>query len=654
MMDWGLSIVASEDDTLAYYWRDEKATLVNFSSENSVEDLESALLIITENMGMNEIRRLFSGDGMVRLATSHSIDLIRRRKGNKTGIILSEDGLESLPNHEKTYLPLSNESVAFIGGGVNEKGKHDKEMEAQEVIKAYRDLLKVGVHSVVLSLKNSWMFPDRERRVRDILKENYPSRYLGGVPVYVSSDFEIDYRNSGVKILTFLNAYVQASLRKYCFDLEQKLRALGYKGGLFVANRYGGLSRWDKTTAIDTAESVLGASLAGAEALANKYHMKNALVFHVDAYSTSFGLVQDGTMGTFPTGKVLGATLNGPSAEALSIPVGLRSRVQLDSGRISFNNSGGEDLTLEDLEGILGYRVDPLDKTKLLRFQQSVAEPLQKSVEDAALEVRRAFVSHVSQEASSALSSSGIDVAGYHLLPSNAVAGAYGWELGKALGISRVFMLHSFDYLGAFGLCSMGLRHRWHRSAAVDVGSDFHIKDKGQFLKTVREGMHRLEVDAASEGFPDVNLGVTLKMISQVNGQDFLEFVTPMEAVDDVSLDAAIEAYCKDLKTRFKERSGSPQIRLAGIEMTASLPLDGSLPSPVVPEEKGTSEVKKAEAWWDDLGIVETPFCPHNKLKRGDKMRGPAILEGSLGYYVLPPNAEMEVTEDLNGIVEVN
>ncbi|MBW1828338.1 MAG: hypothetical protein JRI74_02840, partial [Deltaproteobacteria bacterium] len=237
---------------------------------------------------------------------------VRGGTGQKIGIILNDRAMEDLSEAEKQYLPLTGDNMADISPSVDVP-------DPDEVIKAYRDLLKVGVHSVVIALKQSADSPEQERQIQEILTTSYPSRYLGGVPIYLSSDFKTENAGSDSNNLSILNAYAQAGMRSYLFDMEQHLKALGYRGALFVGNRYGTISRWDKTRAIDTSDSVFRSAMTGAEALTRKLEIKHALVLNVDSDGACLGIIDDGQVCESQTGTVLGIPINAPSSEGVSV-----------------------------------------------------------------------------------------------------------------------------------------------------------------------------------------------------------------------------------------------------------------------------------------------------------------------------------------------
>jgi len=653
-MDWGLRILSSQRESLVYYWRDEKAALVRLGpSEDFLGDLEDGLKQAAAEIGLKDVRQMFRGEGMVGFSTSYLLDLIRNDKGQKIGFILNENAAEALTEEEKRYLHFTGDNVAFIPESVNMSGKVEREIKSEEVIKAFRDLLKVGVHSVVVSLKNSWMFPEHERQIRDILKTNYPSRYLGGVPVYISSDFEMENGRNGVKALTMLSAYVQATMRKYFFDVEQKLKTLGYRGGLFLGNRYGGLSRWDKTRAIDTADSVFRSAMAGAEVLAGRLGIRNALALNVDDYSTSLGIIKEGAVSVGQTGKVLGVAINAPSAEALNIPAGIKSKIRISSGKISFDNDLKEGISLEDMNRILGYMPGKADKNLVGRFKETIAGPLGRDIEEAALIVRHSFVSMVSEQILACLSGRGIDASGCTLLPSNGNAGAYCWDVGKSLKTNKVYVFSCSDYLGAFGLGSMGLRHFYQTMANIPLDSDFCVQDVDGLSKLVENSFSRANLDMTSEGLEVKTPIMALKLISGVNGEEPVEFAMPIEDSGRNSIQAACKVYSDYLKVRFRDKLKDRKINLAGIGLMASLPVDGSLQSPITPEPKAVSRKEKNMAYWEGEGNLETHAYPFSTLKAGERIAGPVIVEGRYSYYLVPPKAEMEITEDLNGILEV-
>jgi N-methylhydantoinase A/oxoprolinase/acetone carboxylase beta subunit len=312
-MDWGLSIVSAGNENIGRYWRDGNSIFTRLPANGSLKDnLEDGLMQIAAQMDINDVRSLFRGKGIIGLSTSYFLDLIREGKGQKIGIILNDRTMDALSEEEKQYLPLTGDNIAYISASVAES-------DPDEVIKAYRDLLKVGVHSVVIALKNSSDSPGHERHIKEILTSRYPGRYLGGVPVYISSDFKTENAERDSLNLCIFNAYAQAGMRSYFFDMEQNLKSFGYRGTLFAGNRYGKISRWDKTRAIDTSDSVFRSAMTGAKALARRLAIKQALVLNVDSGGACLGVIDEGEVCESDSGTVLGIPVSAPSAEGVSV-----------------------------------------------------------------------------------------------------------------------------------------------------------------------------------------------------------------------------------------------------------------------------------------------------------------------------------------------
>jgi len=654
-MVWGLSIVSGENETLAYYWRDGEAALARLSvNQDFFNELEKGLKDIAAKIGVKEIKRLFQGEGLVRLSTSYLLHCVRQRSGQKVGVILNKNALNDLSEEEKRGLPLLHDNVVFISESVKNNGEIEQEIIEDEVIKAYRDLLKVGVHSVVISLRNSSKFPENERKIKELLAANYPGRFLGGVPVYISSDFELDFGSRGVKSLTIINAYVQAAMRKHLFDLEQKLKSMGYQGGLFICNRFGGLSRWDKTRAIDTADSVLRSAISGAEISASKLNKKNVLVYYVDAYSTSFGFVHDGVVSVAQTGKVLGAIIGAPSAEAGNVPVGVRSKVKVDFGRITFENDSGEGITVKDVEKILGYTGEEKDEALVGRFKQVVADPLGKEVQEAALDARRSFVSMLSAEISDYVSENQLDLSGYDLLPANGEAECYCWSLADSIKIPRVLCSSQGEYLSGIGLASLDMRHFYQTGAYISLDSDFNIVDADHFMELVHDGVKRVGRDMAMEGL-EGKAELELKLLTQIDIEEPIEIALTLDDAADSSIASVPDRLREFLKDRVQDsaKGKEKEIKIIGVSLLASLPCANSLKSPILVKTAFEKRGLKKNAHWEAVGTLETPFYDFSDVKEKGGVKGPAIIGSNYSYYLVPPEKEIKFLDDLNAILEV-
>jgi len=92
--------------------------------------------------------------------------------------------------------------------GVNERmgadGKVIRTVDEDEVRRAVEELVERGVESLAISFLNSYVNPDHERRVRDVVREAYPD-----LPISISADIGQEYGEYERTLTTVVNTAVQ-------------------------------------------------------------------------------------------------------------------------------------------------------------------------------------------------------------------------------------------------------------------------------------------------------------------------------------------------------------------------------------------------------------------------------------------------------------
>ena len=100
-----------------------------------------------------------------------------------------------------------------------------------------RALARERVTSIAICFLHSYVNPAHERRAAEIVREETPE-----VAVSLSSEVSPVIREYERTSTTVVNAYVMTAVRDYLGRLEEALRALDYRGRLFVMQSGGGIA----------------------------------------------------------------------------------------------------------------------------------------------------------------------------------------------------------------------------------------------------------------------------------------------------------------------------------------------------------------------------------------------------------------------------
>ena len=119
-----------------------------------------------------------------------------------------------------------------------------KSLDRDDARSVIRELLEEDVESFAVCLMHSYLKPDHELALGELLAEEAPEH-----PVSLSHQVLPQIREYERTSATTINAYVQPIVRRYLRRLRDGLKAEGYEGELYLMNSHGG------TLAVKTAEA---------------------------------------------------------------------------------------------------------------------------------------------------------------------------------------------------------------------------------------------------------------------------------------------------------------------------------------------------------------------------------------------------------------
>src|SRR5436190_10526019 len=164
------------------------------------------------------------------------------------------------------------------------------EGEAREQV---RKLKEVGVEAVSVCFLFSFVNPEHERRVADIVREEFPEAFLS-----VSSEVLPQYREYERFSTVCLNAYIGPKVATYVERLQDELTGLGVRTGVHlmtsasgVATAEAAVSRPVNLLMSGPVAGVVGGIWAGKQA-----GFQNVITLDVGGTSADIGLAQDGRL----------------------------------------------------------------------------------------------------------------------------------------------------------------------------------------------------------------------------------------------------------------------------------------------------------------------------------------------------------------------
>ena len=376
-------------------------------------------------------------------------------------------------------------------------------LDAASVAAAINMLRREDVQSVAICLLHSYANPAHERAVADAVRAALPD-----VAISVSHEILPEIKEYPRTSTTVINAYVQPVVRAYVTSLAARLHTLGIEAPLQLMQSNGGLAsvEFASIAPAHIIESGPAAGVVGGAALAVKLDEPRVITFDMGGTTAKAGLVENGEVlrsealevgaGVMVGSRLLvgaGYLLKLPAIDLAEVGAGGGSICRLDAGgapKVGPESAGadpgpvcygrgGTEPTITDCNLVLGY-LDPaglvggtleLDADAArAAIARSLAEPLQRSVEEAAYGMLRLASASMMRAIRAVSVERGRDPRQFALLAFGGNGPLFAAAIATELGISRIIVPPLPGVFSAFGLLVADTEH--HASQSLRMRLD--------------------------------------------------------------------------------------------------------------------------------------------------------------------------------------
>jgi N-methylhydantoinase A len=595
--------------------------------------------------GFDDLTAFLNQVDLIRWSTTITSNALAQRTGPKLGLLVSE-------GHEHDLYAQDGASpvLGTLIAPANVIGL-SRPVDSKTVLLAVKTLLENGVRRICISLDGSFQDPSDEQAMKRAIEAQYPDHFLGTVPVLLGSDLS-HYPDTATRTNhSLINAYVHGPL----YRAEDDLRAAGYEHPLLIGHANGGVARVSKTKALDTLESGPTMGLFAATYFARAYRLPHVVTLDVGGTTSKVGIIHHGRVAMTNDADILGIPVNAPTVLMQSIALGGGSVVSVDTATHQLRlgpesmgaypgpacyDLGGTEPTLTD--AFLTLQWLPADYflggTRKLNaerarevIEQHVAQPLGKSVEQAALDIASTAFQMVADTMRDVLSR--IDwrpeESTFFTFGGNGPAFACG--VAERLGISQAYIFDLGAVFSAFGSSIADIAHVYEHGLNVSLASA-----EGQ--RQIREVIERMRTEALhdmrGEGFPSDRVRLSLEAeVVDADGKllPVVEELSSTGPVDPRFLQARQETV-ELLRLR-------ATASMAHYEVARREP-DGHTPTGAV---KGQRDVI-----WGRISDPATLYT-WEALRPGNEVSGGAVLESAWTTYPVLPGWSLRIDEYGNG-----
>lgn len=351
---------------------------------------QDAIEAVAEKIDSN-IETLLPKIDVVRYSTTVALNRLIERKGPRIGLITTEgfedmvligrgaqwvDGrrvseVRNIPSQRKPVPLITRDMTVGVRERVDSTGKIVRPLDEEDVRIKLRRLMDKGARAIVISLMWSFQNPMHEKRVRDIIREEYKEYQLGFVPVVMSSAVVPKIGEYERTMTSILDAYLQRDMQAEISAIWDKIRDHGYRGAFLMIHNSGGCGEIFKTSASRTFNGGPVAGLIGSAHFAKQLGYKNVIAGDVGGTSFDVALVVESSVRNYDFKPVIDTWMvNMTMMQTLSIGAGGGSIAAVDPvtkrltvgpksagsmpGPVCYNQ-GGTEPTVTDADVVLGY-----------------------------------------------------------------------------------------------------------------------------------------------------------------------------------------------------------------------------------------------------------------------------------------------------------
>lgn len=642
---------------------------------------------------------------IVRYSTTVALNRLLQRMGPRIALLTTEghedailigrgaqwvDGQRvaerrNLSIQDKPVPLIERDMIAGIRERIDSTGAIVRPLDEDDVRRKLRKLIDRGARAIVVSLLWSFQNPIHEKRVREIIREEYKEFHIGFVPVILSHAVVPKLGEYERTMTAVLDAYLQRSMQNEICATWDKIREHGYRGTFLMIHNSGGSADIFKTPASRTFNGGPVAGLMGSAYFASKLGYKNVIAGDVGGTSFDVALVVESSVRNYEFRPVIDRWMVSVTMmQTISIGAGGGSIASVDpvNHRLSVGprsagsmpgpvcyDQGGTEPTVTDADVVLGY-ISPdnyfggrmaLNKAKAERaILERVAKPLGISVLEAAAMIR--YV--VDQNMASAIKRE-VHMRGYH--PEDFVLFAFGGAgpthvAGFKADVPKAVLFPSSPVFCAMGSSIMDIVHLYEQSKRMifmEPNTEKLIIDRKVFNAAVEELVVKARQELVSEGLPVEEAVFTLELDMLYGGQvNVKRMSSPALKIES---DADAELIYKAFETEFSESFSPLVVNKPGGVYLENFVLRVTVPTekPTLPEyplqgadPAAASSGTRTAYWYELKDSVTTPVYVFEKLQPGNIVMGPAVIEAELTTVVVPPGQVLSIDKHGLGILE--
>jgi N-methylhydantoinase A len=586
---------------------------------------------------------------------------------------LRDAELTNLARLEKADPIVPRPLIRGVTERVDYKGAVVVPLDLADARRAVEALVEADVEAVAVCLLWSFMNPDHERALQELIRIEFP--HLLVTTSHTVAPVIKEYERGAS---TVLNAYLGPTTRTYITALEANLAAGGLPHPLVIMQSSGGVTSAEdaKDHAVSLLASGPAGGVLGAAALGRLIGTTNVVTTDVGGTSFDVGLVIDGeplmtgspVFGKYhtvlPVIDVASIGAGGGSIAWIEPGTGLLKvgpqSAGADPGPACYA-TGGTEPTVTDANVVLG-RIDPqyflggartLDADRAAAaIRDRIARPLGVPVENAAMGIVEILDARMADLVRTETIGRGYDPREFTLFAFGGAGPLHVGAYGLDVGVEQIVVPANSSVFSAFGIAGSDMV-KVHQISDPMI-APFAVERLNELYERLDAAVLK-DLEATGIAADDATLSREIEM--RYRGQVH-EVRVPVAAGTLTAAD--VDALVADFERRYNRRYGrGAAYGQAGIEARTYVVRGvGALVKPQItaiapgPADPAKAHTGERNVFFRSLGFVPTAVHRREVLEPGNVVAGPAVIEAVDTTILVHPGQRVRVDPWTNLLFE--
>ena len=558
---------------------------------------------------------------------------------------------------------------------VPERVRHDGTVETaldeDALRRIVRQLRETGVKSVAVCFLYGFMRPEHEIAARRILAEEFPDAFA-----CASHEVAPEFREYERMSTAVVNAYLGPVMQGYIERLAGRLADLGVTATPHLTQSNGGVIGFEQAARLPVRTILSGPStgVVAAQEIGRLVGIDNLITFDMGGTSSDVALLAGGVCRLASEAVVHGYPIKAPMLDIHTVGAGGGSIAYVDGGGLLkvgprsagadpgpvCYDRGNDEPTVTDANVVL----QTLNPTHLLGGRMKVRQDLARAaigrVADRlgmdAMATAQGIISVVTANMARAIRvisvQRGHDPRDYTLVAFGGAGPLHAARLARELDIARILVPRNPGILCATGLLLTDLRADFASTRLLTLSVEALPAIEAAF-RTLRE---RAEAWFVEEAVPPDARRVARTVDMRYAGQNYeLSVPLPDGPVTMAILDALAEGFAAahERMYGFVAEGETVQLVTYRVEATGGVPKAAFRAAPDAGPDASAAIVGRRDVWLPEAGgFVSCPVYDREKLRPGNRIDGPAIVEQMDATTVVLPDMAAHVEPYLNLVLE--